>query len=256
MLEGQWLLAGGRLAEAVPLLEKAVVADPDSFISRQLLTITWFSLGETGRAMESQYQVNQWLMVLAPDRDRSLEQLRARTYTDRLIDFDYRALDAYVYLMLHEWQSAIDNMAPYLADLDDFRHQCEMMCGKRYSPAISLATAYHALGDKAHFQDFLAIEQEAMNTRSENGRIHNTEYSRTFSRINVLQGRPYEAMLELERLVTTGPLDPRELMHPAFDILRDDPHFTRLEALQRSRVNAEREKLGLAPLPNGNSKGL
>ena len=248
--EGEWFLGEGRLADAIPLLEQAVVADPDNFTPRHLLNIAWFSLGETERALEAPYWQRQWRLVLAPDRDESLWQMAEIEYSGSPMEFSYQALSAYIYVMLRQWQSAVDVMTPHLDNLSDFRDLCmEMMCGKRYSPALSLATAYHQLGDVARYEDFLAIEQEAMNTRSENGRIHNFEYSRTLSRINALEGRPYEAMLELERLISTGPLDPRELLHPAFDNLRDDPRFTRLRALERGRVNLEREKLGLEALP-------
>jgi len=247
--EGEWLLGEGRLAEAIPLLERAIVADPDNLSRRHLLDIAWFSLGETQRALEAPYWQRQWRLVLAPNREESLEQLAAVEYSDRPLGFSYRALSAYIYVMLRQWQSVVDIMAPHPDELEGFRVQCEAMCGKRYSPALSLAAAYHALGDERHCQDFLAIEKEAMDVRSENGKIHNFEYSRTLSRIHALEGRPYEAMLELEHLISTGPLDPRELLHPAFDQLRGDPFFTRLRALERGRVNSERGKLGLEPLP-------
>jgi len=247
--EGGWLLGEGRLAEAVPLLERAIIADPDNFNPRFMLNIAWFSLGETERALEAPYWQRQWRLVLAPDRDDSLRQLAAVEYADRPMEFSYRALSAYIYLMLREWQTVVDIMAPQADGLAGFRIQCEAMCGKRYSPALSLATAYYTLGDDRNSREFLAIEQEAMNARSENGRIHNFEYTKTLSRINALEGRPYEAMLELERLISTGPLDPRELRHPAFDKLQGEPGFARLRALERRRVNSEREKLGLEPLP-------
>jgi hypothetical protein len=51
-------------------------------------------------------------------------------------------------------------------------------------------------------------------------------------------------------LITKGPNDPRELLHPAFDEIRDDSEFIKLEQLQRQRVNSEREKLGMVALPD------
>ena len=65
-----------------------------------------------------------------------------------------------------------------------------------------------------------------------------------------MEGNGYEAMLELNWLITKGPNDPRELLYPAFDAMRDDPEFIRLEQLQRQRVNSERQKLGMAALPD------
>ena len=67
-----------------------------------------------------------------------------------------------------------------------------------------------------------------------------------------LKGNHYEALLELERLVSLGPIDPRELLHPAFDELRGEAGFVRLRQIQRSRVNSERQKLNLPPLEPDN----
>jgi hypothetical protein len=224
------------------------LTDPDGFQQRSLLNIAWFSLGETGRALEAPHWQRQWRLVLAPDREDSLARLAAMDYSGPM-DFSYRALSAYVYLMLRESQGAIDALVDYSQDLEVFRSNCEMMCGKRSSPALTLATAYKAAGDEERFQQFAALDREAAEFRWENGKIHNSEYSRTMARLNALEGRPYEALLELERLVTTGPLDPRELVHPAFDELREDPSFLKLQVLQRERVNGERLALGLEPLP-------
>ena len=247
-LEGEWLLNQGLLAAAVPQLEKSVLADPDNFQPRFLLNIAWFALGEMERALEAPYWQRQWRLVLAPDREDSLAQLAAQDYSGSM-EFSSRMLSAYVYLMLRDWQAAVDVLADYTLDLQDFRQQCEMSCGKRYSPALTLATAFSLLGDEERFRQFAEIDRFASNTRWENGKIHNFEYSRTMARLNALEGRPYEAMLELERLLATGPIDPRELLHPAFDELRGDARFAQLEDLQRARVNIEREKLGMAPLP-------
>jgi hypothetical protein len=159
------------------------------------------------------------------------------------------ALTAYVYVMLHDWQSAVDVFSANSQYMASIQTQCAM-CAEKYSPAMSLAVAYKKLGDDKRSNYFVDIEMEALDIRSEKGRIHNTEHSRTMAKLGVLQGRPYEAMLEIEHLIKSGPIDPRELLHPAFDDIRDDPRFKTLEDMQRKRVNAERKKLGLAPLPS------
>jgi hypothetical protein len=67
--------------------------------------------------------------------------------------------------------------------------------------------------------------------------------------LDAMEGRPYEALMELEHLVTNVKIDPRDLIHPAFDELSDKPEFKELEDLQLQRMNSEREKMGLMPLP-------
>lgn len=249
-LEGVLFLNQGRLAEAVQILEQAFIADPDDGFARMYLNQAWFSLGETERAMESVHGQRHWQWVLSPDRETSLNQLRAVEHPESL-SFDSRALSAYTFLMLREWQDAVDELAEYSFDLRAFRSHCSMMCGKRYSPALTLSTAYRALGEMERSRQFEDMEREAVDIRWEGGRIRSFEYSRNMARLNALAGLDYEAMLELEHLVRNGPIDPRELVHPAFDRFRNEPRFLAIEEIQRARVNAEREKLGFTPLPGG-----
>jgi CRP-like cAMP-binding protein/class 3 adenylate cyclase/TolB-like protein len=242
-LEAFWLLHEGRPSEAVPLLEKNLTLDASSYWARFELNIAWFSLGEAQRALDAPDGQRQWRFVLSPDREESLRQMieigDSPTHS--------RELSAYIYIMLHEWQLTVDALGPESShpkiSLDAAR------LAKRYSPAMSLAVAYRALGDEAGYRKFAGIEKEALDIRSENGKIRNHEYSRTMARLYAMEGRSPEAMDELEQLITAGPNDPRELMHPAFDAMRDLPRFRELQGLQRQRVNEEREKLGLAPIP-------
>lgn len=70
----------------------------------------------------------------------------------------------------------------------------------------------------------------------------------SLARLNALEDRSYEAMLELEHFLSSGGIDPRDLLHPAFDDMRNEPEFKQLEELQRQRINSERIRLGLVPL--------
>jgi hypothetical protein len=151
--------------------------------------------------------------------------------------------------MLRDWQSAIDLLASDALDLDELSKSMYVQnLAQNDSPAMSLATAYKNLGDKENFEKYAAFERKAVNIRTENGKLHNHQYSRAMARLDAMEGRPHEAMLELEYLITRGSMDPRELLHPAFDDIRDDPEFTRIADIHRQRVNAERTKLGLEPL--------
>jgi adenylate cyclase len=255
-LEAFWLQLEGRPSEAVPLLEKVLFLDPGALWAQFQLNSAWFSLGETERALESPDWQRQWRFVLSPDREESLRQMMKIDEDPEISNVIFPGLSAYIYVMLREWQSAVDVLAEDSQDLDRFRKHYAGNFAKRYSPAVSLAVAYQALGDNEQYEKFAELEKEALNIRSENGRIHNFEYSRTMARLYALEGRPFDAMLELERLITSGPNDPRELMHPAFDEIRDLPDFRELQDLQRQRVNLEREKLGLAEISGGDSRQL
>jgi TolB-like protein/DNA-binding winged helix-turn-helix (wHTH) protein len=251
LIEAMWLLADrGQLSEAIPILEDILVLDPDNAWAKDLLTKAWYMLGETERAMKMPGGRIFWRYVLAPDREASLQQLRAEPEWDPNIDFGRRVLAAYAYVMLRDWQSAIDLLEPDSLDLDEFTDIHAQNLGQNVSPAMSLAVAYKGLGDQAMYEKFANFEKNAVNIRTDNGKLHNFEYSRAMARLNAMEGNGYEALLELNRLISKGPNDPRELLHPAFDAIHDDPGFVKLVQLQRQRVNEERGKLGLAALPD------
>jgi hypothetical protein len=249
MSRATWLLKTlGRPGDAVPILEDVLVTDPDHLWARFWLVRAWYMLGEFDRAELMPYDAYNWQYVLSPDQAGSLAHLRSAGKEPESIHFGRRALIAYAMVMLRDWQGATDMLALESGDPDLFTQTYSQQLLLTESPALTLAVAYKALGDQENSARFAALEQKAVNIRTENGRYHNFNYSRAMARLHALRGNDYEALLELERLVSRGPVDPRELIHPAYDSLRDNPRFTRLISLQRTRVDEERFKLGLPPL--------
>jgi TolB-like protein/DNA-binding winged helix-turn-helix (wHTH) protein len=248
--QASWLLfVRGRPSEAVPLLQQVITIDPDNYWARRFLIRAWYKLGETERALEFPGTSAHWGYVLGPDREASLKSMREAPENNAEIDYGRRLIFAYTYIMLRDWQSAVDLLAAASEDLEAFsRSKYVQNFAQNESAAMSLAVAYKKLGDLENFEKFAEFEKNAVNIRTENGKHHNEQYSRAMARLNALEGRNYEAMLELEHLIITGSIDPREFLHPAFDEMRSDPAFKRLENLQRERINSERNKMGLAPL--------
>jgi len=249
MAEALWLLNPlGRPAEAIPMLEEILQIDPDHIVARSLLTKAWYMLGETERASKMPGGRIHWRYVLSTDRQKSLQLLNEESKWNARADYGRRLLSAYAYVMLHDWQSAVDLLAEETLDLDGFTVTYAGNLALNESPAMSLAVAYKALGDQEMYRRFADVLQKAVDIRTNNGQLHNLEYSRAMARLNALEGNDYEALLELERLITRGTNDPRELIHPAFDHMHDMPRFQKLIVLQRERVNLERQKLDLPPL--------
>jgi len=250
-LNANWLMeSNGGYAAAIPLLEHVLQTDPDHAWARNKLAIAWIALGEFERAQEIKDLGTHWSSVLEPDREAALSALEnSPPWADHELDSQRRMLDAYAHAMLRDWQGAIDLLAEDSQDEEAFIGLFAQNLAKTVSPATTLAVAYRALGDTAKSREWAGLERRALDARSENGRLHNFEYSRVMARLHALEGRPYQSLLELERLVTNGPIDPRDLMHPAFDDMRSTPGFVTLEQIQRQRVNAERSKLDLPTLP-------
>jgi len=231
-VESDWLITFGRVAEVVPVLEEAIAFDPDNNGARIELSIAWYTLGEYERARQSTAFSRQWHWVMFPDREEALEQVA------KFEESEY-AFSAYVYVMLREWQKVLD----VVPDNGLYVHKAS-----NYSPGISMAVAYKKLGNEVRALELVEAEWDMLNIRSENGKLHNFQYSVVAARLYALEGRHYEATHELERLIKHGPNDPRELLHPVYDEMRGDPIFAKLLELQRTRINKERAKLELAAL--------
>ncbi len=251
LMEAGWLLRQrGKPSEAVPILENILTLDPDNYWAKSALTKAWYTLGETERAIALPGGSIHWRYVLAPDHEASLQQLKDEPEWTPDLDYGRRLLSAYAYVMLRDWHSTVELLAQDSHDLDRFTEIYVEDLAQNQSPAMSLAVAYKALGNQEMYKKFAAFEKNVVNIRTDNGKLHNIAYSRAMARLYAMEGNGYEAMLELNWLITKGPNDPRELLHPAFDAMRDDPEFIRLEQLQRQRVNSERQKLGMAALPD------
>ena len=253
MAKALWLLNPvGHPAKAIPIFETILMQDPDHSWARSFLTKAWYMVGEYERAYRMPGGIIHWKYVLSPDRKDALDHLDNTPEGHEELDYGRRIIASYAYVMRRDWQSAIDLLGGESGDLDAFsRVYCENFVLNE-SPALSLATAYKALGDQQNFERFAGLEQMAVEIRSSHGRLHNYDYSRTMARLFALRGNHYEALLELERLVSLGPIDPRELLHPAFDELRGEPGFIRVMQIQRSRVNGQRQELNLPQLEPDN----
>lgn len=248
--QAEWLLmVRGQPSAAVPLFQNLIVLDPSDSWARSGLSKAWYMLGETERAMESPITSPHWRYVLAPDRAISLRKMKEEPETHSDFDYVHRLTSAYVFTMLRDWQSAVDILAINGGDPEQFsRPPFIRFFALNESPAMSLAVAYKHMDDRENYEKYARLAREAANIRTENGKLRNEPYSRAMARLNAMDGKPYEAMLELEHLILNGKIDPRDLLHPAFDDMRDDPAFGRLETLQLQRINSERAKLSLAPI--------
>lgn len=249
MMRANWLLdPKGRPAEAIPILEQILVEDPDHFWARSFLTKAWFMVGEFDRASLMPGGVIHWRHVLATERHEALRTLDELPEWSSELDYGRRLLSAYTRVMLRDWQGAVDDLEADTVDPDRFAQIFVEDLARGMSPALSLAVAYQRLGDDDKYRKYSGLERHVLDVRSDGGRLHNFEYSRTRARLDALEGNTYEALLELKRLISEGPIDPRDLIHPAFDALRDDPMFREIEELQRARIDAERVQLGLLPM--------
>ncbi|MDH4018529.1 MAG: cyclic nucleotide-binding domain-containing protein [Xanthomonadales bacterium] len=249
LMEALWLLnLRGQPSKAIPIFQALLKLDPDNYWARNFLTKAWYAIGETERALESPGGKTHWKYVLAPDREESLQLLKNTQEWNPEIDYGRRIISSYAYVMLRDWQSTVDLLEKDAQNLEVFTRTFVANFAQNESPALSLAVAYKKLGNQEMYRKFADLETNAVNIRTDHGRLYNFEYSRAMARLNAMEGKTGEALSELKRLISVGPNDPRELLHPAFDEIRNTPDFRVLENLQLERVNSERSAMDLAPL--------
>jgi len=116
------------------------------------------------------------------------------------------------------------------------------------SPAITLATIHKLNGREDLALAYAEIEEEILESESENGAIESPVFSRTKARLHALRGENEKAIDEMENLIAMGNTDFRVFMHPVYNDLHDHPRYKALQAQWMDLINAERAKLGYVPL--------
>lgn len=140
-----------------------------------------------------------------------------------------------------------ENLSVGLMDFQTFKSWHRVLNTLR-SPAITLATIHKLSGRQDLAMAYAEIEQEILDSESENGAIESPLFSRTRARLHALRGENELAIDELEKLIDTGRTSFRVFMHPVFNDLRGNPRYEALKAHWMDLINAERAKLGFGPL--------
>lgn len=116
------------------------------------------------------------------------------------------------------------------------------------SPAITLATIHKLNGREDISLAYAEIEEDILNSESENSAIESAVFARTRARLHALRGENEQAIDELENLISMGGIGFQVFMHPVYNDLHDYPRYRALLAHWMDLINAERAKLGFEPL--------
>jgi TolB-like protein/DNA-binding winged helix-turn-helix (wHTH) protein len=147
-----------------------------------------------------------------------------------------------------------ENLPVGLLDFHSFKGWHHTLNNLR-SPAITLATIHKLNGREDLALAYAEIEEEILESESENGAIESPVFSRTKARLHALRGENEKAIDELENLIAMGGTDFRVFMHPVYNDLHDHPRYKALQAQWMDLINAERAKLGYVPLELNSDAG-
>lgn len=243
-----WLRNQGHLADALKAAESSVLEDPDWGFSSFTLKKIWYSLGEPDRATQVKGYHVQWSAVLDSDRPAAIDRLiRYEAQFDGGVPERLAPSVAYALLVLKRPEDALrlltDNWnieVPIVSGSDGYWMGPE-------EPFMTMAAAFKLLNQEEQFESALARQLEILDIFSEDGTYKNSWYWRVMARVHSLRGEDYPALLALERLTEQGPLDPRELMHPAYDGIRHLAEFKAIVKKRADLINRQRTLLGLEP---------
>ena len=166
------------------------------------------------------------------------------------MDYDY-VICAYAELLRGNYsraQSILEENLP--VDLLGFNNFQDWGRRLNYfdSPAITLATVHKLNGREDLALAYAEIEEEILNSESENGAIESPVFSETKARLHAMRGKNEQAIDELEKMIGMGLISFQVFMHPVFNDLRGHPRYEALKAHWMDLINAERAKLGFNPL--------
>jgi tetratricopeptide (TPR) repeat protein len=242
-----WLEGRGQLAQAVKAAEASLLGDPDWPPAHWILQRLWYRLGQPERASQLKPRPIAWAVLLDSDRSGAANRMAAlEAEFGGVFDEFEAALVSFTYLQLHRPEDALRILGYPIGGGEQPTPGPEFMWARsEESPLMTLATAFRLLGQVGPSEHYLTKELEALDIRSENGVYKNADYWRVMARANALRGEDYPALLALERLTEQGPLDPRELMHPAYDGIRHSSEFAAIAQRRADLINRQRALLGL-----------
>lgn len=243
----------GKITQAIDLIERARQVDiADKWVLEDI-KIYWLVLGEFERAAQFPKYLYHWTEILTPGpagRNDRLEKLAEKFDLGDDKRSGNLVLLPWTYMMTGNPEKVLDLYDPLLIDSEleiELEDSFWMGSSLRYSPALTLATVFHLLGDDRRAAVFLARVESVLEDRAGPRELLTHKMLQTQARVSALKGQSYNALQLLEQWVRTAPPDPRELLHPAYEPMRGSEHFARIVQLQLTVINRERTKLGLIP---------
>lgn len=112
--------------------------------------------------------------------------------------------------------------------------------------APDVIVAYRRVGDDEKAERLLAALITNISVLEEAGRQRNIAFLK--AQVHALQGNQEDALVQLQLSYNRGEIHRGELDRVAFDTIRDAEEFKAIEADYFAHVNAERAKLGWAPI--------
>lgn len=245
MARGMVAAEQGQLADAVRRLRGAYELGGSSTVLRGSYALALLQIGEVEKTLEVAPPAIVMHALHAQGRTDEADALAQSLLPDLTSQPGYLGPIFFHYAMTGQHDKAAELVAAQGGSPEALAAQAP---GGVLAWAPSLAHSWRALGRQEEFDETIRLLKEGVVAEREAGG-NGFYYWHAAAELDALGGDDDGAIEKLRMLVENGYADIDGLFVPAFDTLRQDPRFQALETDVIDRANAERVKLGLAPLP-------
>jgi len=237
--EARTLLLAGDTARALPIVEVAVARAPSDRLPRTILSI----------ALELTHQWERLVEEGVEDRQvRGLFRLgrvkEARDLAETLANKGSVAALFWLNSRTQQHQNTIDRIQDQWPTLDEFmaKHPAGQFGDQLM---IEVAYAYQQAGDATNHARVMQRIRRSLNKLSSQG-VDNVEVDRTRSAYYGLRSDTKLALQALDATIErAGNAVPLTTSWPMLGSLKAEAEFLQVEEVQRDKINAHREELGL-----------
>ena len=237
------LVSEGRYAESIRVLEDALARGDDPRILRRLAD-DWYALDQPLRSRQLIPDFEAWR---GQSTDLAADPVN-RCPDDLLsVNAEIRLWSAYVCADRRRPAATRQLLEIRFEGPDHMASDPDSMLGSEYSCALLMSWALKESGDERKAEAYAQVEERAVNSRSENGKLESARYYWFMARLAALRGDSSGMFEHLDSMLELGQLDPRPLAHPVFDPYRDSPGFESILQRRKVLVDAQLAQFGLPP---------
>lgn len=243
--EFEALLSSGRLAEALPAAERTLELAPGNYLVESSAKALFLAIGDPERCLDLTRASHSEALIALGRPGQAVAEARARLEES---PNDWNRLD----LLLSTLSLAghHDEVLTFYAERWGNLDAMEQTFGAELltQEMAPIAVAQRALGQRDDLAATLDHWGERLAFMREHGHA-GSRFVAVEARHAALSGDHAEAVETLTRAIDTGFRDPQLARDPAFAEFENEPGFQAQVERMTDLINAEREALGLEPMP-------
>lgn len=241
---GELAMARGQTAEAVQYLRRAMDINDTSTMLHSSYVLTLTSIGEYSAALDHAGYLRPIVLQLMGREEEASLAVSKLPAPEEMGMFTF-IITLTTYGLAGQMEAMARYIDSHISDLDETVRDAPYEAS---TWLILVAPAYRDTGRTEEFERAVTLLDQTLEAERQAG-TRSPTFLMQEAELAALRGDNAASIAFLRRAMDAGLVGDFLLQGRSFDGVRAEPDFIAIEAAMRRRVNTERSKLGLAPLP-------